>query len=255
VSMTISDFFEREQEDISAPEFAKVLKGFDPMQVETYVYQVAQQIQAMEKELQLAREQRDAAIRRYTAMTDEAYRRVADRMADVLLLADQHATNVREEAEQEAAHRISQTMQEARQIRQSAEEDAARVRAEASAAGEALKQEGEDALRAAEAEVERILGGLMLRREQMVAELSVLRDRSAGLIEQVDAALAAAAIPVRSHDAVAADEAPPRPSLPVGDTEELLLLGQGFDLVVGERIDRENPPLGSPSEDDLDLWR
>jgi cell division septum initiation protein DivIVA len=255
VSMTISDFFEPEQEDISAPEFAKVLKGFDPMQVETYVYQVTQQIHAMEKELQLAREQRDAATRRYTAMTDEAYRRVAARMADVLLLADQHATNVREEAEQEAARRIAQTMQEVRQIRQDAEEDAGQVQAEASAASDALKQEGEDALRAAEVEVERILGGLMLRREQMVADLSVLRDRTASLIREVDSALAAAAIPVRSLDPAAADEAPARPSPLVGDTEGLLLLGQGFDMVVGERIDREDQSPGSPSEDDLDLWR
>ena len=146
-----------------------VRKGYDPDQVRTYLGQLAERIDSLERDLFEAQAERDAAMRRYSSAKEEAYGQLAGRVTDVLRSADQEAGRLRREAEQDAGRQIAEARQRAEQIILDAQVDADRTRAE-----------GEELLRSAEEEAKRTLGGLESARAELVAKLAELRG---GLVE------------------------------------------------------------------------
>jgi len=230
------------------PQFTRVLKGFDADEVEEFLEQMAHRIQSLEKALQDMREQRDAAQRRYASVKDEAYRHAASRMADVLRTADLQAERLRTESEDEATHRVAEATKQGEQIRFEAQTEAQR-----------LRQEGASILRLAQAESERVLGGLAARREAMIAEMGVIRDRMNGVLEQlenviglsveqrerarqseptIDPSAVAAAPATESTREVATEPTSHREIDTAND--DLLGLEEGFDLIIPDFLGSED---------------
>jgi DivIVA domain-containing protein len=229
------------------PQFTRVLKGFDADEVEEFLEQMARRTQSLEKALEDMREQRDAAQRRYASVKDEAYRQAASRMADVLRTADLQAERLRTESEDEATHRVAEATKQGEQIRFEAQTEAQR-----------LRQEGASILRLAQAESERVLGGLAARREAMIAEMGVIRDRMNGVLEQlenviglsveqreramlsetIDASAIAEAAATESTREVATEPTSHREIDTAND--DLLGLEEGFDLIIPDFLGSEN---------------
>jgi cell division septum initiation protein DivIVA len=192
MSMSSISFLTEQQQDIRSPEFAKVLKGFDPMEVEAYVFQVTQYVEALEKEIERLQGQRDAAESHYAGVVDEAYGQVAARMGEVLLAADQYVEKISREAEEAARRTVTDAGRNGDAIRKEAENEAARIRGEAEAEAARMRESGDQALSDALAEVDRVLGGLVLRRDEMLGELSDVRSKVLDVIARIDVASAAA---------------------------------------------------------------
>ena len=219
MSLTRIGFLDSETDDELHPQFTRVLKGLDPDEVQAYVGQMASRIGALEQALEEMREQRDAAQRRYASVKDEAYRQAAARMADVLRIADQQADKIRRESEEERTRRLADTIQQADQIKREAEADVHRMR-----------QDGQQGLRMAQAEAERVLGGLAARREAMVADMVVIKDRVNGLMEQLQSTIALSKTQDVLDLSMHQMESPMDDQDPARD--DLLGLPEGFDLVL-----------------------
>ena len=222
------------------PQFTRVLKGLDPDEVESYVSAVIRRVDALERELRQAVEQRDLAQRRYASVREEAYRQAAARMGDVLRTADMQAEQLRKQSEEEAARRVAEATEEGERIRLDAQGEAHR-----------LRQEGQSALRLAQAEAERVLGGLSARREAMIAEMTVIRDRMSGVLEQLENVIGASKEPL-AIAVVTEPEDPPEiviaqqttlidaPDIDLGDaTDDLLSMDEAFDFEIPDILGTE----------------
>jgi vacuolar-type H+-ATPase subunit H len=216
------------------PQFTRVLKGLDPDEVESYVSQMIRRVHSLEKAVLEIQEQRDAAQRRYASVKEEAYRQAASRMADVLRTADMQADRLRKESEDEATHRVAEATKQGEQIRFDAQGEAHR-----------LRQEGLSTLRLAQAEAERVLGGLAARREAMIAEMGVIRDRMNGVLEQLENVIG---ISVEQRTRATQDKAVqemkqepiPQPDIEVDrGSNELLGLEEGFDFIIPDILGTE----------------
>ena len=170
-------------DDPMAPQFTKVLKGYDPMEVDAYVFEAKARIDELEREVRTARDERDNARRQFADVADDVYRDIADRMAEVIEAADKQAQKMLAEAERDAGVTVA-----------TAEREAAEGIRRAELELERLRRQGEERTRLANAEVDRILGGLMLRRDDIIAELRLVRQRTLGVVEKIDSAVAVSSV-------------------------------------------------------------
>ena len=221
------------------PQFTRVLKGLDPDEVESYVSAVIRRVDGLERELKQVIEQRDLAQRRHASVREEAYRQAAARMGDVLRTADMQAERLRQESEEEAARRIAEATEEGERIRMDAQGEAHR-----------LRQEGQSTLRLAQAEAERVLGGLAARREAMIAEMTVIRDRMGGVLEQLENVIGATAQPLLitsrpepdAPEVVIAQQTTliEQPDIDLGNgSDDLLSMDGGFDFEIPDILGTE----------------
>src|SRR5436190_4016350 len=185
MSMVDLDLFGTPPEDDELhPEFAKVLLGFDPRHVEEFVSQTEDRIATLERQLQEARTQLDAATRRLTTAREEAYGDVAGRMAELLRAADHYADKLRRETDDNSRRILAEAAQQAEQIRRDSEAEADVSRAAAEAE-----------LREARAEADRLLGQLGRQRDVLVGVLQGMRSHMLELVADVDATMAEAQAP------------------------------------------------------------
>ena len=217
-------FGSREQEDLLRPEFTRVLKGYDPEQVEAYIGNMVEHLGRLERELREAKEQLEAMQRRYSAAREEAYSQVAVKMAEVIRTADQQADRLRRETEEQTARLVADAGQQASQIRREAEADAERQR-----------QEGDEVVRVATADRDRIIGGIASQKAAMLAELRTIRKRLVGVVDLLESSTG-------MDDSNDGDrrEAASAPG-PIGDSamDDLLGGAEGFDLVLPEILPPE----------------
>ncbi len=236
-----------EADDIYHPEFAVVLRGYDPEEVRAYVINVANHIEGLQRQLSDSREALEAA-RRQTAMAKEAaYQQLGQHMADLLHHADQEAERLRREGADDARRRMSDAQREADQLRRTSEESA-----------EELRRRGEEMLWKAKTQTERVLGGLALRRDQMLHELEGTRERLGALVGQLDGTISVtqeeaerdqSAVQDVTAEAEAAmrevQEAAVAPASDTRQTDQLLDSMEGFDLVLPDiSIDEEGEIAG-----------
>jgi hypothetical protein len=162
---------------------------------------------------------------------DEAYRQAAGRMADVLRAADQQAEKIHRESEEEATRRVADAIQQAEQIGHQADADAYRMR-----------QEAEKSMSLAQTEVERVLGGLAARREAMIADMMVIKDRVSALFGQIESTISLS----MAQDIVDLSKHQESPESSNGlagedsEKEDLLGLPEGFDLVLPDILPVED---------------
>jgi DivIVA domain-containing protein len=254
VSVADVDLFApHEVEDIRHPRFSLVRKGYDPYEVLEYVAQVSERVEALERELHQAREERNATRRHRESAREAAYNDLADRMADLLRTAEQEAEKIRAEAADEAKQRLADAYQRAEQVEREAQNEAGRMRYEA-----------QEAARQAREETERVLGGLAARRDTLILDLRALRTGLADVVDRLQAVTAeaaeAAAVNVSSETAttssvphiVIPDSDVPGPT---GEPEldpqigDLLTNPEGFDLVIPDLLTAEDRGPGSTGDE------
>src|SRR5439155_17728485 len=136
-------------------------------------------------------------------------------MADLLHTADMEAERLKREGAEEAERAKSE-----------AERIAYQLRREADVQAEQMRREGEEMLWRATAETDRILGGLAVKREEMLKELEATRGRLRGVMSNLESTItvtrdeakrgseAAGQVAERAHAEVGQLEPPPRLSEP-----------------------------------------
>jgi cell division septum initiation protein DivIVA len=226
--MSVADvglFGSQDREDLLHPEFTRVLKGYDPEQVETFIAKIGEHVERLDKELRTTMDQLEATQRRYSSAREEAYGQVAAKMAEVIRTADQQADRIRRETEEQSVRRVSDAEQQAAQIRREAETDVAR-----------LRQESEELVGKANSEGERILGGISSQKVAMLAELRTIRKRLIGVVDLLESAA-----PVDEPEVRGTSRADRSPGA-IGDAGMNDLLGdpEGFDLVLPEILSPED---------------
>ena len=246
-------FLRWEVQDLLHPQFTRVLKGYDAEEVEAYVRRIVDRIQMLEEELRRAKEERDAATRRYASVKDEAYRQVAGRMARVLRAAEELSDTLRREAEEEADRRLAEATERAQGLLHEAELEAHRVRQDAELDARRLRQEGEESLRQAREEADRILGTLEARRATLLAELSGIRDRVLAVLDELDAASPERFDPAGGEPGPPAEEGSggARPEvLEDFGSEELIDLSQELEVMLPTNLWAGSEGQDRPAEDD-----
>jgi vacuolar-type H+-ATPase subunit H len=199
-----------------SPRFTQVLRGYDPEQVRGYFLQLTARVDTLERELEDAVSQRDAARRRYTMARDDAYNQLAGRMAELLKVADQQAEKIRRDAEDESKHRIDEARHLASQIQRESEGEAER-----------LRQQAMEVLRRAETDRDRVLGGLTASRDAVVAELQATKEH---MVTVVQAAYPAEGLVDLSGEERSGEDP---------QADDLLGRSEGFDIMIPEFISSE----------------
>jgi DivIVA domain-containing protein len=229
-------------DDIFHPEFAVVLRGYDPEEVRAYVLNVANHIEGLQRQVDELRDQIDEAHREAAAAKEAAYHQLGSKMADLLHAADGEAERLRRDGAEEARRRTAEAQQQADRTMREAEENADEVR-----------RRGEEMLARAKAETERVLGGLSAKRDEMLRELEGTRARLSSLLSQLEGTIAATQQEA-SYDEAAVGQVTAEaestmreihgesvaPASDLRQTDELLESVEGFDLVMPDvRIDED----------------
>jgi DivIVA domain-containing protein len=180
-------------EQIRRREFATIRRGYDPEQVRDYLQQVAAQVETLEGHLREIRLKRDSAptvipesepeptsvaVAEPASPNPDAYDRLADRLAELIRVADGQAEKILSEAQAEATRSLG-----------SARADADRIRTDAQARAEEARQQGDEVLQQAREEAERVLSTLSARREHLVTQLQRMQSRLLGVAQELETAL------------------------------------------------------------------
>src|SRR5262245_46217435 len=181
-------------DQIRRRKFATVRRGYDPDQVDEYLKQVAEQVEALETDL---RDERLAAARQrpggemveqpaalaatapapaVAPETEEAaYDRISKRFASVLKSADGEAQKLIDQARAEATKLLEDARAEADRIRVDAQANAEQARA--TSAAELAK---------AREESDRVLGGLEQRRESLLGQMHEMQSRLLAVAQNLE---------------------------------------------------------------------
>src|SRR3954451_2764184 len=184
-------------DQIRRRKFATVRRGYDPDQVDDYLKQVAEQVEALETDLRDERlnaaRQRpsgaEAPAEQAAAMmapatvasssapeTEEAaYDRISKRFASVLKSADAEAQKLIDQARAEATKLMADARAEADRIRVDAQANAEQARA--TSAAELAK---------AREESDRLLGGLEQRRESLLGQMHEMQSRFLAVAQNLE---------------------------------------------------------------------
>jgi DivIVA domain-containing protein len=181
-------------DQIRRRKFATVRRGYDPDQVDDYLKQVAEQVEALETDL---RDERLATARQAPAaampieqapiamtaaapavsMEDEnaAYDRISKRFATVLRAADEEAQKLIEQARAEATKLVDD-----------ARAEADRIRVDTQANAEQARTTSQAELRRAREESDRVLGGLEQRRESLLGQMHEMQSRLLAVAQNLE---------------------------------------------------------------------
>src|SRR6476646_7798016 len=183
-------------DQIRRRKFATVRRGYDPDQVDDYLKQVAEQVEALETDL---RDERltaarqppsgaEAPVERPAAMTmtapattgapeteEAAYERISKRFATVLKSADEEAQKL-----------IDQARAEATKLLDDARAEADRIRVDAQANAEQARAASEAELARAKEESDRVLGGLEQRRESLLGQMHEMQSRLLAVAQNLE---------------------------------------------------------------------
>ena len=204
--------------------FTAVRRGYDPLEVQRYLLQVANQLRAgREREAELRHQLEDEQKRK--APIDDLdparlTRLLGEETARVLEAAQAAATDIRTKAEENVARLLREARDEAQQMRDDAEsvlgrktaeaeEAAAAVRAEADGVLESARSEAAELVEAGRQEGRTMVGEAQKVRQRMLDDLSRRRKQLRQQIEQLQAGrerLMAAYDVVRETLDVATDE-------------------------------------------------
>ena len=183
-------------DQIRRRKFATVRRGYDPDQVDDYLKQVAEQVEALETDLRderlnAARQppsgaeapaERPAAMTMTppatatTAETEEAaYERISKRFASVLKSADEEAQKL-----------IDQARAESTKLLEDARAEADRIRVDAQANAEQARTTSAAELAKAREEADRVLGGLEQRRESLLGQMHEMQSRLLAVAQNLE---------------------------------------------------------------------
>lgn len=162
-------------EQVRAHEFGTIRRGYDPDQVNDYLYTLAERIEALEGEIRDTRAAAESAERSVraepvaqaaAAVPVDPYEAFAKRFAGLLGTADKEAERL-----------VADAQGESTRILEEARADALRIRSDAHARAEESRIEGDRMLAEARVEAERALTGLASRRQELADQLQTMQSR------------------------------------------------------------------------------
>jgi cell division septum initiation protein DivIVA len=168
---------------LNVPTFATVRRGYDPHQVLEYVTRLRDHLDALSTEvrqLQAELSRRDAVAKEQAPTAHDQYESVGLRVADLMRTFDQDVERLRQDAEAEASRIVGEARSDADQIKRKAE----RLHEEAGAKAERVQAE-------ARMEADKMLSSLASRREALMEELRVIRDRMVDATKALEATIEA----------------------------------------------------------------
>jgi cell division initiation protein len=253
-------------DQIRRRKFATVRRGYDPDQVDDYLKQVAEQVEALETDLRderlatarqapaaaMSAEQSPVAMAAAPAvsMEDEnaAYDRISKRFATVLRAADEEAQKLIEQARAESTKLVDD-----------ARAEADRIRVDAQANAEQSKTTSDAELRRAREEADRVLGGLEQRRESLLGQMHEMQSRLLAVAQNLEipdsdqgaGAHAGAAPRTAAPDAARATEpaTPPAEATPEpGSVKEPAPVPVGHAAKESETVDPRYEDMWSSTE-------
>ena len=198
---------------IPLPRFEKVLRGFDPQAVNSFLKTVLGRLRDLESQVTDLQTELDEARRHRTtqvparAGSEDRYEIFSGHVADVVRAFDQDVERIRNEAEteakrivgsarsraeadaREAAERSRKAKTELERLLNEARTEADRIRVDAQAKAEEVRAEADRALEDARAQATEHLSDLEARRGTAMTELRSLRDRVLEAAGRLDAAL------------------------------------------------------------------
>jgi DivIVA domain-containing protein len=213
-------------EQIRRREFASVRRGYDPDQVRDFLFQVAEQVKALEGELAEAKLKAESEAAAPEAATEaqpereDPYERVAQRFKEVISSADQEAERIVAEAGEQAEDMLG-----------SARADADRIKVDAQAHAEEARQRGSEFLTKAKAESERVLNGLAARRRDLARQIEDMHGKLLAAARNLEFALG---------------EGEDEPGDPAGADH----VERYEDMLEGADLDADLPSLNIDFEDD-----
>lgn len=157
--------------------FGTVRRGYDPMEVDAFLADVASRIRSLE-----------ARSRQVTRVATEDDDRLAERLARILKVQEQETESVLTEAHVEASEMVDEAKRDANRIRSAAQDAAERSIGEADAFRERAAEEA-DLLRSDLAE----------RRREMVERLPQIHQRLLTFQQDVEAMLGSIGAPSRAE--------------------------------------------------------
>jgi cell division initiation protein len=231
-------------DQIRRRKFATVRRGYDPDQVDDYLKQVAEQVEALETDLRDERlnttrqrpseteapAQQPVAIMAPPAVSaaapeteEAAYERISKRFATVLKSADEEAQKLIDQARAEATKLLDEARAEADRIRVDAQANAEQARS--TSAAELAK---------AREEADRVLGGLEQRRESLLGQMHEMQSRLLAVAQNLE-------IP-DSDEAQGAHTGPPQQVAPATQPS-----GVGQPKDEGTQVAPEPEPVKEPA--------
>jgi DivIVA domain-containing protein len=188
-------------DQIRRRKFATVRRGYDPDQVDDYLKQVAEQVEALETDL---RDERLHAAQPRPAGTEAPAEQVAERPA-AMMAPPAAATTTAPETEEAAYDRISkrfasvlksadeeaqklidQARAEATKLLDDARAQADRIRVDAQANAEQARTTSAAELAKAREEADRVLGGLEQRRESLLGQMHEMQSRLLAVAQNLE---------------------------------------------------------------------
>jgi len=168
---------------IRQPTFATVFRGYDPNQVLEYLSGVADHVEALESKVQQLEFELKESRRQGIALQDKVsggqdpYDTISARVADLVRMFDQDVERLRAEAEAEVQRLLADAGTEGERLLADARTEAERTRLDAQDKAAETRADAERTLREARIETEHALSSLTSRRDALVGELRILRDR------------------------------------------------------------------------------
>lgn len=156
---------------IRQPTFATVFRGYDPNQVLKYLSGVADHVEALESKVRQLESELKEAHRQNAALANQGsrgdpYESVSARVADLVRTFDLDVAKLRGDAEAQVDRMLTEARTAAERLNLDAQNKANEVRAQA-----------ERALQDARTEANKVLAGLSSRKEALLGELRIIRDR------------------------------------------------------------------------------
>ena len=161
--------------------FTAVRRGYDPLEVQRYLLQIANQLRSgRDREAEL-RHQLEEADKRTAPIDDldpaQLARLLGDETARVLEAAQGAAGEIKAKAEENVARLLREARDESQQMREDAESVLSRKTAEAEEAAAAIRAEAEAAIEAARAEAAELVEAGRQEGRDMVGEAQKVRQR------------------------------------------------------------------------------
>lgn len=161
--------------------FSSVRKGFDPVEVQKYLLELATELKAAAERERDLRHRLDSAEKQVAELTELAPSRltslVGEETARVLAAANAAAQDIRTRAEENVARLVREAQDEASELRRLAETALERETAKAQEAAEAVGRKADEVLQQARVDADAEMEAGRQRGREMVTEAQRVRER------------------------------------------------------------------------------
>ena len=172
IDAQLSNFFE----ETTPREFARVMRGYDPHQVDEYFKQLDGEVRQHREQVQALQQELSDAHRQIREQERPTYAGLGSRIEQLLRLAEEQATEIAQEARSAANELNAAAKVDAAEVRAAAENEAGELRANAKRETDELRASAEREADAIKTGARREADELTSTTEREVAKLRATAD-------------------------------------------------------------------------------